>query len=308
MNKQEAYSILNLSPGASPEDIKKQYKKLSFEFHPDRNKDLSAVDSFKKVKEANDLLSKKNNPSLSPFSNDTFNPFGRHIRVPDHINLYTTISFQESIFGTKKDLKFNRQIKCKSCNGDGQINLNNGCDKCKGKGVIVVRHGNTIVSQTCDKCYGQTQTEECNTCSSEGSLNTEISVQINIPGGVVSGNILRLSGMGNYAGSFLGMDQVTDAHLNITVNSDPDFKIDGKDVTFKLELSLLEALQGCKKTVKTVSGEKEIDINPSSRNLEEIIIPNLGVNKIGSQRVILDVKYPEDIEKLIATLKVSAMI
>ena len=116
MKLAEAYNILGLAPGATPEEVKKQYRKLTKEFHPDINKDPGAEDKFKKINEANQVITTGKStdpmsggaPAGNPFSG---NPFGRQtafIEV-EHVEIYTTISFTDSVLGTKKELKFTRK-------------------------------------------------------------------------------------------------------------------------------------------------------------------------------------------------------
>jgi molecular chaperone DnaJ len=165
-----------------------------------------------------------------------------------------------------------------------------------------MQRGNMIFTQTCSKCFGQSQTENCSKCQSTGILEVETSVSVNIPGGISNKTVLRMGGMGNFAGSIMGMDQYTDAHLHINVTPDDQLSLQGADVVFNLEISLLEALRGSKRVVKTILGESQIEIKPMSRNKDEVIILQMGVNRMGNQRVILDVKYPKDVNNLIGVL------
>lgn len=311
MKLNEAYNILGLAPDTSPEDAKKQYRKLTKEFHPDINKDPGAEDKFKKINEAYKVVSTgqgtdredvayHRQSGFNPF--DPFNRQGAPRRTVTHVELHTTISFKDSVLGCNQELKFNRQSKCADCEGQGSHALNNGCQQCGGQGTMTMQRGNMIFTQTCSKCYGHRQTENCNKCSSTGVLDMETSVSVNIPGGILNNNVLRMSGMGNFAGGIMGMDQYTDAHLHVHVTPDAELSLQGSDVVSNLEISLLEALRGSTKTVKTVLGESQIDIKPMSRNKDEIIISQMGVNRLGSQRVILDVKYPKDVNSLIGVL------
>ena len=318
MNLQEARQILGVSEDVSPEDAKKKYKTLARTLHPDINKEPGAEERFKKINEAyqciqtgkgTDREDQFEDFQVNPFQNIGMhfgfgNHFGRRQQVQhEHISLNTIVSFQESILGCKRDLKFSRKGKCPECDGNGKFPIHNGCDKCNGIGTITQRQNNMIFTQTCNKCGGRRQIKNCTKCNSTGSLDTEISVQVSIPGGVQNNNILRLSGMGNFAGSNdLVGDQYTDAHLHIQVTPEQGLSLVNTDVVSTIEVSLLEALVGCKKTINTVLGNKEITVNPKSRNLEEIVLPNLGVNKQGSHRVILDVKYPDNIDNLVKIL------
>lgn len=311
MRLTEAYKILDMLPNSSADDVKKRYRELSKKYHPDLNKDPGAEDKFKKINEAYSVIQKgeeepENLSEFNPFSAFGIN-FNRsnNFRTESNIVIGTDISFNESILGIKKEISFNRKGKCNDCNGQGTLPLDNGCDKCNGKGQVTVRQDNMIFVQTCNKCMGRTKIKKCQTCQATGVLETQVNLHVTIPGGVITGNILRLAGMGNYIGSrsFIGaMDQFTDVHLHIHVAPDSNLKLEGETVICALQISLLEALQGCRKTVKTVMGDRDVVINPLSRNNEEIIIPRVGVNGIGNQKVILDVRYPQDTSKLIHLL------
>jgi molecular chaperone DnaJ len=308
MNLKEAYLTLEIPQTSTPEEAKKKYRELTKKHHPDVNKDPGAEAKFKKINEAYQVVSSGKSTDREdvqwqgqqPFNPFGGNPFGQQRTFnAQPINIKTTISFKESILGCEKDLKFNRNAKCTSCDGAGEMAINNGCTECGGKGQVVRRQGSMIFIQTCGKCKGQTQKKNCDTCKSKGVLETEASVRVNIPGGIVDGNILNLRGMGHFAGSFGPMEQNSDTHLHVKVTPEPGLSLIGTDVVTTLELSLQEALQGCKKIVNTINGYQDIEVFSKTRNKDEVVIPHLGVNKIGNQRVILDVKYPENISALI---------
>lgn len=302
MKLSEAYKIIGLPATATQDEVKKQYKKLAKEFHPDRNKAKDAEESFKKINEAYEFIKSGKTDDDYNIKYNNYNPF-ESINVPTNIELNTTISFKESIFGCKRDISYNRTNKCNSCNGQGEIPKNNGCTNCGGNGKTVVKNGNTVFVQTCNKCYGRQESDLCKNCSGEGSINVNTSVNVSIPGGVSNGNILRLSGMGNYFNSFLSLDQCTDVHLTINVTPEPGFTLYQNNVLSTLDISLLESLTGCNKKVKTLENTSDLNIPPLSKHNEEIIIPKMGVNHIGNQIVKLNVIYPNNVNKLIEVLK-----
>ena len=304
MNLKEAYSILEISPSATPEEAKKQYRKLTKRYHPDVNKEAGAEDKFKKINEAYQVVSSGKGTDREEIHwQDPFRRQGKQkVYQAEHIRLYATLTFAESVLGCSKELKINRKNKCKDCGGQGEVALSNGCTKCGGRGQVIQRQGTMVMVQTCDKCGGRAQRIQCKGCNATGIQDVESSVTVAIPGGVLDGNVLRLQGMGNYVGNFMMMEQYTDAHLHIKVSPVADLKIEGKDVVYVLELSLLDALKGCQREVSTINGIKTIQVPALSRNKEEVILPKLGVSGVGHQRVVLDVKYPEDASPLIDTL------
>lgn len=307
MNVKEAYSILEIPQTATPEEAKKKYRELTKKLHPDVNKEPGAEDKFKKINEAYQVISSGKSTDREDIhwqSSAGFNPFGRqHIIYSENIELHTTISFKESVLGCKQDLSFNRHAKCKECGGQGEVSIHNGCDKCGGQGRFIRRRGGMVFIQTCDKCMGRTQTESCTGCNGDGFVDAEASINVTIPAGVSDGNILRLGGMGHYVGNFGPLEQHTDAHLHITVRPEPGLSLVGKDVVSTLSISLLDALKGCVRDIKTINGMESVQVNPLSRNKEEIVLPGLGVSGGGNHRVVLDVQYPDNTKKLFEALE-----
>jgi molecular chaperone DnaJ len=311
MNLNEAHSILGLSSGVSLEDAKKKYRELTRKYHPDINKDDGAEDRFKKINEAYQCVisGKGSDPEsvstpvrnpFNPFQGFTgiHNPFGGAIHQAENISLNIKISFKESVLGCQKEISFSRNGKCVTCEGQGFTKLHNNCDKCGGKGQIIGRQGNMIFVRTCDKCMGQNIQSPCKDCRSTGNINTQVSGNVQIPGGVNNETVLRLSGFGNYIGSIMGEDQYSEAHLHIHVEAIDGLRLEGQDVVSAIDLSLLEALIGKKEKINTISGEIEITIPKMTRHKDEIKIPNLGVNSIGAHKVIVNVNYPNDQEQI----------
>lgn len=323
MKVQEAYKLLELPDTATPEQVKKQYRKLAGQFHPDTNKDPGAEAKMKQINEAFQVANtgKSTDPqSQSPYHNQGGrNPFGGMggINLSDlfggmggqqksydtsPIDAHIEISFKDSILGVDKEIKYIRQTKCNSCNGAGEYSIHNGCTDCGGKGTKTVQRGNMIFQQACAKCQGKTSKQDCQPCQSQGTVEAQSSVKVKVPGGVINDNILRLGGMGHYAGNFGPVEQYGDVHLYIKVKPEPGLSLEDQDVICSLDLSLKEALQGCAKSVNTINGVQVIEVPKLSKHKEELVLPHLGVAKQGNQRVILNVQYPDDIESLLKHL------
>lgn len=305
MNLKEAYATLELAQGTSPEEAKKKYRELTKKYHPDVNKEPGAEDKFKKINEAYQIIQtgKGTDPQDRRSSYHQGGFHRQQVVQLENVEVRQTISFKESVLGCKKEIKYSRHSKCQDCGGAGEIKLNNGCKTCGGKGQVVNRQGNMVMVSTCSECHGQTNITMCSACHGNGTVHADVSVHVSVPAGILDGNILRLQGMGNYAGSFMGLaDQHTDAFLHINVMPEPGLSIEGTSVVSHLTISLLDALRGCKQKVKTINGEKEIQVKPQSRNRDEVIIPRQGVSGTGDQKVILDVEYPKNTDKLIGVL------
>ncbi len=318
MKLTEAYKLLELEETATPEEAKKKYRQFTKQFHPDINKEPGAEDKFKAINQAYECIkSGKGNDredfipeeyyhgwggGFNPFGSS--NPFQQQTRPASHIQLNIDISFKDSVLGCKKDLKFTRKNKCQKCNGQGTIKLNNGCKKCHGQGQVISQKGNMMFQSVCPLCHGRSNVEKCEPCKAAGTVDHEVSVSVKIPGGVTSESVLKMQGYGNFVGSFMGVqDQFTDANCKINVALDPDLSLKDGYVILNHNISLLDALTGTTRSVKTVLGDKEISIPPLSKNKEEIIIKNVGVDRKGEQKVILHIDYPEDTSDLIELLK-----
>lgn len=308
MNTHEAYKILELNNNATSEEINNAFRKLAKKYHPDRNKDNPEAEAkFKEINSAYQLL---NNPQQEQsfghngnvdlndiFSQvfgggrHPFNPFQSQNKAPDSIS-YVTLTFAESVLGVEKELNVTQNILCKDCNGDGFIKETADCTLCHGKGskTASFSRGNMQFIEPCFMCR-QTgkQVKDCKSCvNHSGYTSSTINAKIKIPGGVQNGNVLRIPG----------------SLLKITVNSDPDMEFDGTNVFSNIEISLLDALRGVSKPVRTVKGEMNLKIPPNIKNGNSVQVHGYGVNGQGSHIFNVSVKYPEDkIEKLIKVLE-----
>lgn len=316
MNLKEAYETLRLTSSATPEEVKKQYKKLAKEFHPDRNKSAGAEAKFKEINQANDVIQAgeqidQSSIHWNPFGNNMpdilnniFNRNGQSGKVhyANHIELLTNISFKNSVQGCKQQVKYTRKTKCPHCQGNGNKPINNGCQVCKGRGQVTNTAGGSIFIQTCTSCRGKSQTTPCNECHQSGVLNAEMSLDVSIPSYITNGNVLRLQNMGNFGGTVMGLhDQYTDVLLRIDVSPEPGLRLEGKDVVSHLDISLLEALQGCNKEINTIDGSRKINIDSGIKNKEEVIL-SVGDHNDIKHRVVVNVSYPSDVSKIIDLL------
>lgn len=302
------YETLKLPMTATDAEVNQRYRELSKIHHPDNQKTGDA-ELFKKITTAKNAILNPEPPTNNiPFGGSNVSgsyPFGRRTQQVEveydasNVEVSTQISFAESVLGTKKEIKFNRKSKCQACNGQGMKNIHNGCTDCNGSGHTVRHQNGAVMITTCMKCRGKSARQTCTECNTTGVVDSEVLLNVNIPGGVKDKNMLRLANMGNFCGGFGPFDQYTDAFLLLHVTPDPNLSIVDNDVVLKLQISLEEAVKGCKKTVKTIAEDRDIEILPMSRNKDEVIIKNMGVNRQGSQRVILDVQYPPNIIKMI---------
>ena len=254
------YSILGVNEKASQEEIKKAYRKLSKQFHPDVNPE--GADRFKEIAEAYDTIgteskrqeydNKKNNPFGGMFNgsggggmddlfsmfNGGFNPFQqrRRQRAPDKVlNVHVTPS--ESMLGSNKKINYHKKEQCSVCSGNG--GKREQCMTCQGRGVVQQQFnfGGQIHLQThdCPSCKGQGSVliETCFTCNGNGHKPTFASIDIDIPRSLDNGDFLRVPNAGDYQNSV----GVGDLVIQIRLNPDENFEKIGADLYANIKVS-----------------------------------------------------------------------
>jgi len=216
MVEENFYQVLGVSENATQDEIKKAYRKMAKENHPDTGGDEN---KFKKISEAYETLCdegkkqdydyRRNNPfdgGFDSFFNNMFNMNNRRPRA--HTTTITiNIGVVESYRGGKKTINYQRNTMCEPCNGTGGDKVT--CSTCKGKGSFVRQVNNgmfvQMVQVECPSCKGQGKiiTNPCYQCQGSGQKKEVKNVDISLPHGIDNGQFLRLQGMGDFInGSF----------------------------------------------------------------------------------------------------------
>jgi len=202
---EDFYQILGVNENTPQDEIKKAYRKLAVEHHPDKGGDEN---KFKKISEAYDTIGDENkrsqydNQRRNPFTNmggGGFNPFEdmfnqmhtqRRRAVPDKV-IEVIIGALESFNGSDKTINYVRESKCGGCNGNGGERIN--CGACNGEGFIIQRIGTGLfvqmIRQSCGSCGGNgfTYKTTCGTCHGKTTIKTNESVSVKLPHGVDDG-------------------------------------------------------------------------------------------------------------------------
>jgi molecular chaperone DnaJ len=228
------YQILGVPETASVDEIKKSYRKMSKQYHPDVNP--NGADKFKEISEAYENLSDSEKRNV--YDNQRKNPFGfssgagdindllnhlfnqnrtRRPSAPEKI-ITVSIGVVDSFLGINKPITYLRNIACNSCNGNGGERKK--CSDCSGSGTKLKRTGNGFFSQTiqtiCDTCSGNGSTivNPCFSCSGNGFKTQTDNLNMNLPIGVQNGSLYRVQGKGDFKNSMYG-------DLIIKVNIEP---------------------------------------------------------------------------------------
>jgi molecular chaperone DnaJ len=288
------YDVLGVSKKASADEIKKAYRKLAREYHPDRNPgDSNAEERFKEVQQAYDTLSDPEKRKQydaggmfagfgrggSPFGagggfasdlGDIFSSFfgrGGPRGQPQSIrgrDLETEIglSFDQAIEGAQVSVTVPKQAACASCGGSGAApgTAPITCPRCGGRGIDAQSQGFFSISQPCPQCGGQGQVIEtpCPTCGGSGLTQQRKRYRVNIPAGVRDGTRIRLAGKGEDGprGGPPG-----DLYVTTRVAPSPVFtqRPDG-NLEVRVPITIAEAVQGATVEVPTLRGTKRIRV------------------------------------------------
>lgn len=215
------YETLGVTETATQDEIKKAYRKLALEHHPDKG---GSEDTFKKISESYDTLgdenkrrqydNQKNNPfggtggGFNPFS-DMFNMFNQGFRkgAPDKI-LHVNVGVIESFIGGDKEITYSREMMCDICDGSGGEKTS--CPSCQGKGFFDVKVGGSmfsqVVRQTCNNCKGsgQVYTSVCHGCNGKTTKTKIENIKIKLPHGIDESQFLKMRGNGDYSNGSYG--------------------------------------------------------------------------------------------------------
>jgi molecular chaperone DnaJ len=305
------YEVLGVDRAATPEEIKKAYRKLARELHPDVNPSEDAAERFKLVTHAYDVLSdpdQRERYDLGPQAGfdggaggfgfgdifDTFfgaaqqsrtsGPRSRRERGQDAL-LRIEVELDEVIFGTKRDVEVDTAIICATCNGSccavGTSPVT--CDICRGTGSIQrsVRSllGNVMTSSPCGTCrgYGTVIPNPCPTCAGQGRIRAKRTVTVDVPSGVDTGMRLHLPGEGETgpAGGANG-----DLYLEVKVKHHDIFSRNGDDLLATLEVQMTDAILGTTATIAGLDGEIAVELKPGAQSADIVTVKDRGISRL----------------------------
>ena len=322
------YEVLGVSRDATDDQIKKAYRKLARELHPDVNDTPEAHERFKLVTHAYEVLSnaderrKYDMGGQDPFGGaggfgfgdifDTFfgggqarGPRSRAERGQDAL-IRLDLELGEVIFGTQKSVEIDTAVLCETCSGTccRPGTSPSVCDICHGSGQIQrqVRSllGNVVTSQPCGSCrgFGQVISDPCNDCRGQGRVRARRTLELNVPAGVEDGLRLQLSGQGEVG--FAGGPQ-GDIYVDISVRAHETLSRSGDDLHCTLEVPLHDAVLGTMTKIESFDGEEKIDIEPGTQSGDHVTLKHKGVTHLrGSGRgdliVTLQVTTPTKLD------------
>lgn len=298
--KQDYYEVLRVSRNASDEEIKRAFRRLAFQYHPDRNKQSGAEEKFKEINEAYQVLSDPEKRhrydrygrvdveggfpdfgfgGLGDVFESFWDGFGTIFgqtaqRVPqkgDNLQMHLTLSFEEAVFGCSKEIEIPRIEFCPSCHGIGSKPGTNPetCPDCRGTGQVRrVRQsifGRYTSITTCPRCGGRGTiiSNPCPQCQGRGKMKVKRKMNIIVPAGVDDEYRLRLDGEGS-AGVYGGPPG--DLYVTLSVKSHSFFHRDGSDILYELPINFAQAALGDEVKVPSLDGKVDLKIAPGTQN------------------------------------------
>lgn len=321
------YEILGVAKDADSESIKKAYRKLAMQFHPDRNPgNAEAEEKFKEAAAAYDILSNSDKRArYDRFGHqafqggggagfhdmdDIFSSFGdifsdlfgaggqqrtRRKNQPRRgadLRYICEIELKDVIEGADKQVEFETEDPCTVCQGSGaeKGSTPQTCPTCGGAGQVRVSQGFFQMATTCPNCRGEGQIvkDPCKACKGKGRTKQKRKIGITIPPGVDTGTRLRVAGEGE--GGTLG-GPAGDLFVEIAVRPHAKFERDGDDLYAEVDVDYLQLMLGAQIEVPTVTGEILLEIPRGTDSGEILEVPGQGVpNLRGSRRGSMNYK------------------
>tara|TARA_Y100000310_G_scaffold330212_1_gene401487 strand:- start:31 stop:1014 length:984 start_codon:yes stop_codon:yes gene_type:complete len=280
------YKILGVGQKASKQDIKKAYKKLAKQYHPDVNKSPDATAKFKKISEAYETLGddvKKRNydhggaaHGFSPFSgfenmsdifSQFFTPRGQNKRRPI-ITIVQHFTIEEMYVGCDKKINVPLTKNCTICAGQG-IDAQSAvkCHYCKGSGNITTQRGFMSFTQTCPSCLGRgMRAHPCAGCGGNGCVQHNITVDVNFPKHLNTSQSIRLNDVNGHV-----------VHINPEIINNTTFLRKDYNLLTTKTLTYVDALLGCKYIQKLPDGTSvKVTVSECTQHNTKVRLANKG--------------------------------
>jgi molecular chaperone DnaJ len=333
--ERDYYELLGVSRTASSDEIKRAFRALARELHPDVSEEPDAEHRFREVVEAYEVLSNSERRELYDrfghaglrsggfrpttfdlgslsdlfsafFGDDLFGFGGRGARARGaDVAAQVEIDLTDVLTGVKREVPFEVAVRCDRCGGNGaepdtEIRA---CPTCSGSGRVrqVSRSvfGEFVRTGTCPTCNGTGRLIDhpCEQCHGAGRVIQERTLEVEIPAGIHDGQRIRLTGEG-HAGTPGG--RAGDAYVEVHVRSDERFVRDGNDIYSTVDLNITQAALGANVSVPTLQGDVDVSFEPGTQPGEVRVLRSRGLPVLqgfgrGDQRILVQVTVPRSV-------------
>ncbi|MFI0354696.1 molecular chaperone DnaJ [Actinomadura sp. 9N407] len=311
------YATLGVRRDAGPDEVKKAYRRLARELHPDVNPDPETQERFKEITQAYEVLSDPKKREMYDLGADPFAPGGggagaggfggagfpfsdimdaffgtsatrgprTRARRGRNATLRVELDLGESAFGTTRELTVDTAVACTSCSGSGCApgTHPDTCDTCHGRGEVqqVQRSflGQVMTARPCPQCggFGSVIRTPCPECSGDGRVRTRRTVKVKIPAGVENGIHIQLAGEGEVGP---GGGPAGDLFLEIVEKPHEIFEREGDDLHCTVQIPMTAAALGTSVTIETLDGAEDVDIKPGTQSGQVITLYGRGVRHL----------------------------
>ncbi|HMA36501.1 MAG TPA: molecular chaperone DnaJ [Chloroflexia bacterium] len=316
--RRDYYEVLGVARGVSEDEIRKAYRRLARQFHPDLNKDADAEAQFKEINEAYEVLSDNSKRSAydrfghaavtgagggagySPFGSspfaDIFETFvtgaTRQARAApsrgSHLAYRLTLEFEEAIFGADKELEISHLQACETCGGTGSAPGSQPitCLVCSGSGEVrrvqQSIFGQFVSLMPCERCGGDGKiiSQPCERCRGDGRVRATKHLVVRVPAGVDEHSQIRLAGEGDIGP---GGAPPGDLYIELAIKPHLFFRRQGNDLWMDLPINVAQAALGAELQVPTVAGTSApLKIPPGTQHDKVFRLRDLGVPHLRS--------------------------
>lgn len=283
-------AILGVGPEASLAEVKRAYRRLAMQWHPDRNPSAAAEAEFRRVHAAYELfldpqrLAEWRQEQAAAAASDrrpgerkagASKPSSRPA-AGDDLTQALTLTLEEAALGCRKSIALVHGVSCPRCHGSGRVQHRNSvaCRRCSGCGRVASRGGGTSV---CDGCAGRgfLRETDCPQCGGSGWLHQPRTLSVTVPPGLLAGERLRLAGQAPLPpGS--ESEQGGDLYLEIELAAHPLFVLHGRDVHCQVPVSVFRLLCGGPIEVPSLAGTTTLELSRDPLHPLEYRLPGQG--------------------------------